>query len=198
MAAADEHDRVVGGHTIELGRCREALLLELGLVPVSVADDRVAGLCCFGSFSDNREQIIQRARVGKINAFSTTLVVEVIVGEPGRDECAVKVQDLGPGPAVSRQDRLAVANIHEFPAGHRESLGHGGIRIGGEYLAVIGDQVRGSRAHGTAAATNVPAAAAAQNFSSFIATLSPNYFNLEIVCLERVFVKRRFGLVKRR
>ena len=56
MAAAHQHHGVCRRDAVELGRERQALLLELGLVPVGIADDEVAGLRCRHRLADRRNE----------------------------------------------------------------------------------------------------------------------------------------------
>jgi hypothetical protein len=50
--AANDHHGVVGRHGVEIAAVREAVLLELGLVPVAVGGDDVAGPRLFDARGD--------------------------------------------------------------------------------------------------------------------------------------------------
>src|SRR6185436_13375410 len=96
---------------------RQSLLLELCLVPVAVADDDVARLRGFYPIRDPGKQFVHRAHPRQVHAGTAARVVQVTVGESGRDGAAAGVNDLRRGANV-KTDRGRVADCGYLPGAY--------------------------------------------------------------------------------
>jgi hypothetical protein len=96
VPAAHQHHRIGRGHAIKLGGERQPLFLELGFVPVGIADDEIARLRLCGCRLDRRQEVGDRARRRKIDARAAALVVEMPVRQPRCDKPAAKVVSVLP------------------------------------------------------------------------------------------------------
>ncbi len=142
VAAAHQHHGVCGRDTVELGRERQALLLELGLVPVGIADDEVAGLRRCHRLADRRDEVGERARRRQIDAAAAALVVEMPVGETRHHEAPARVDDLRVRPDAG-PDRGGRTDGDEFAVLDGERLGRRRALARGEHLGVDDHEVRG-------------------------------------------------------
>ncbi len=144
VAAAHQHHRIDRRTLIELSRGRQALLLELRLVPVAVADDDGARLRILGSAADDREQLFERAGLGEIDTGAAADAVQMAVGETRRHEAAAEIDDLGGGADMSAH-RRGGASRDEASILDGEAFDQRRARVRREHLAVDDHQVGGLR-----------------------------------------------------
>jgi len=147
VPASNQDDRIVRGRDIELGRERQALLRELRLVPVAVADNDGARLRILGGAADDREQFVERAGLGEIDARAAADAVQMSIGKTWRHEAAAKVDDLG-GRARMSAHGLGGAGRDETPILDCEGFDQRRACIRREHLAVENHEVGGLRGSG--------------------------------------------------
>ena len=123
---------------------RQAVLLQLRLVPVAVRDDDVAGTALLHARGDGGEDVGEAARGGEIDAGPAARVVQVTVGEPGDHRLAVQI-DRRRLRAGELPDRGVGADRAELAAGDRDRFRDREPRVDGDHVAVDQDRVRRRR-----------------------------------------------------
>src|SRR5438309_1125485 len=98
MSTSDEHHRRAGRHGVEVLAIREALLFELSLVPVRIADDHILRPALLDARGDLAERLGERARLGEIDAGTAARTVQMAVLETGDDRFPADVQHRGLRP----------------------------------------------------------------------------------------------------
>ena len=76
-----QYHRVPGRDAVELGVVRQPLLAQLGLVPVRVGNDELAGGRALRARLDRGQQLGHRAHLGEIDAGSAAGVVQMAVDQ---------------------------------------------------------------------------------------------------------------------
>ena len=140
VAAAHQHDRMGGRDRIEFACQRQALLPQLGFVPVGIADDHVARFGGGGRRADRRQQVRDRARCRQIDAGAAAFIVEMPVRQARHHEAAGQIDHLG-GGAHMRAHLRRTADRDEAIAGNREALRQPCAVPRRENLAVDGDEI---------------------------------------------------------
>src|SRR5262245_11205098 len=144
VSAAHQHPRVDRRILIELARTRQALLLELRLMPVAVADDDGARLRILGSAPDDREQFVKRAGLGEIDAGAAADAMQMAVSETRRHEAAAEIDNLG-GRANMSAHTSGGAGRDEAPILDCKTLNQRRVGVRREDLAVENHKVGGLR-----------------------------------------------------
>ena len=121
VSAAHDDDRVDGRHGVEIAAVRQAVFLELRLVPVAVGGDHLAGTGLLDARGDRRQQVVHRPDAGEIDAGAAARVVQVIVRKAGNDGLAAQV-DRRRRRAGQFPDRCISADGGEPPARDRDGL----------------------------------------------------------------------------
>ena len=81
VATTNDDHRIVRRRDVEIVAVRQPMLGELGLVPVAVGDDEIAGPALRDARAERREHVGHRSRARQIHAGAAAGVVQMAVGE---------------------------------------------------------------------------------------------------------------------
>jgi len=116
-------------------------------VPVAVADNDGARLRILGGAADDREQFVERAGLGEIDARTAADAMQMAIGKTWRHEAAAKIDNLRVGADVATH-RRGGAGRDEASILDGEGFDQRRACIRREHLAVEDHEVGGLRGSG--------------------------------------------------
>ena len=140
MAAANKDDGVIGRNGIQIAAQGQALLPELGFMPIAVGDHDFAFWSGGDAGLQRVKDVGQRASGGEVDAWAAAGGVQMTVFE-ARDYSAALQIDHPCGGTGQFADAGAFAGGGELVAAHGEGFDGGGPRIHREDFAVDVDGV---------------------------------------------------------
>ena len=136
VPAAHEHHGIARRDAVELAQVRQALLMELRLVPVAVRDDELAGRRALRARLYRPEQRVDAAHAREVEPGTAARVVQVAVDQAGDDRASLQI-DLPRGHAGRAAHGIVRADGGEAIAADRHRLRDREGRIDGDDLAVV-------------------------------------------------------------
>ncbi len=119
VSAANEDHGILRRDAIEVVPQRQRLLLELGLVPVTVRNDHVAGLRGLDPGLESRVDVGHRSRTRQIDAWTAAGAVDMVIHQARDHGAALQVDHPRRGPRDGLH-LIVVADRHDPVADDRD------------------------------------------------------------------------------